>query len=121
MSDPIISVVSGVSLQKMVYTVISSVGDFKFCPLELVLRVRFPSGGVTATGYLCPDIVNAVGRVEGGLCLPSMLVRTGAGKDMMATPVLLTTQRCLTLPVLDPEEKAYTEMDGLVLGSRMSS
>ena len=39
----------------------------------------------------------------------------------MTTPVLLTTQRCLTLPVLDPEEKAYTEMDGLVLGSRMSS
>lgn len=40
---------------------------------------------------------------------------------MMATPVLLTTQGHLTLSVLDPEEKAYIEMDGLVSGSRMSS
>lgn len=77
MSDPIISVFSGVSLQKMVYTVIFSVGDFKLCPLEFVLRDEFPSGGVTATGYLCPDVVNATERVEGELFLPSMLVRAG--------------------------------------------
>lgn len=113
---PIISVVSGTSLLKMGDIVICRVGAFKLCPLELVLRVRFPSGGVTATGDLCPDIVNAMVRVEGELCLPSMLL--GTGVPMMTTSVLLTIQGCLTPSVLDPEEKACTEM---VSGSRMSS